>query len=156
MSFFNGTIKSRSRWLFKRVCYDVRDSLAMFLGGSIVLTVASGICRTAEIYVLTFSPYDTVELWGIKQLLYTRGRIENPEYSANTVSRYVGFSIINCLLTGFKAIVMMRLFDLYDDLWESMRLDSLLAKQREQAAAKEATSNQAGTSAQETMKTRFS
>ncbi|KAK8766924.1 hypothetical protein V5799_006293 [Amblyomma americanum] len=123
---------------------DVRDSLAMFLGGSIVLTVASGICRTAEIYVLTFSPYDTVELWGVS----IRGILS---YGCVLMKRHFGHHAWSA-----QAIVMMRLFDLYDDLWESMRLDSLLAKQREQAATKEATSNQAGTSAQEAMKTRFS
>lgn len=71
-----------------------------------------------------------VKEFQLKRFLHHRGRFDNPEYSANTVSRYVGFAIINFLMTGFKAVVMVRLFELYDDISENVRVDTLVAKLR--------------------------
>ncbi|XP_070392717.1 uncharacterized protein [Dermacentor albipictus] len=102
MTFVNGAIRSRSRCLLVRCCCDVRDSLAMYLGCSVVLTVISCLCRKAETFLMVMSPYDTVGCCGVKELVYLKGRLDNPEYSANAVSRFVGFSIIDALLTGFK------------------------------------------------------
>ncbi|XP_050039725.1 uncharacterized protein [Dermacentor andersoni] len=127
----NGFIISRSGWILVRCCCDGRDALAMYLGCSIVLTIASALCRTVEIYIMTFTPYDTTECCGLKWFLHHRGRFDNPEYSANTVSRYVGFAIINFLMTGFKAVVMLRLFELYDDISETVRLNTLATKVRD-------------------------
>ncbi|XP_075543748.1 uncharacterized protein LOC142578231 [Dermacentor variabilis] len=173
MTVQNGFITSRSGWILIRCCSDVRDALAMYLGCSIVLTIASALCRTVEIYIMTFTPYDTTECCGLKWFLHRRGRFDNPEYSANTVSRYVGFAIISFLMTGFKvrcadmsgtsrfllrrqyrkpcyffrrssgrvfcseasgarhAVVMLRLFELYDDISETVRLNTLAAKLRD-------------------------
>ncbi|XP_037507420.1 uncharacterized protein LOC119383392 [Rhipicephalus sanguineus] len=135
MTFVNGVIRSRSRCLLVRCCCDVRDSMAMYLGGSVVLTILSCICRKVEIFVLTMTPYDTIECCGIKGVLYLRGRLDNPEYSANAVSRYVGFSIIDCLMSGFKGVLMMRLFEYYDDLCQLIDIVALMYKRQQQAIA---------------------
>ncbi|KAH6936270.1 hypothetical protein HPB50_015200 [Hyalomma asiaticum] len=82
----------------------------MYLGCSVVLSVATGLCRTVEIYIMTFTPYDTTECCG--------------------VSRYVGFAIINFLMIGFKGVVMVRLFELYDDLSEAVESEASFAKLR--------------------------
>ncbi|XP_065283890.1 uncharacterized protein [Dermacentor albipictus] len=134
MTLQNGFITSRSGWILVRCCCDVRDALAMYLGCSIVLTIASALCRTVEIYIMTFTPYDTTECCGLKWFLHHRGSFYNPEYSANTVSRYVGFAIISFLITGFKAVVMFRLFELYDDISETVRLNTLATKLRDLVA----------------------
>ncbi|KAL1430445.1 hypothetical protein MTO96_014891 [Rhipicephalus appendiculatus] len=135
MTFVHGVIRSRSRCVFVRCCCDVRDSLAMYLGGSVVLTILSCLCRKAELFVLTMTPYDPIECCGVKGFLYIRGRLDNPEYSANAVSRYVGFSIIDCLMSGFKGVLMMRLFEYYDDLCQLMDMMALIYKRRQYAAA---------------------
>ncbi|XP_075543387.1 uncharacterized protein LOC142577825 [Dermacentor variabilis] len=107
----------------------------MYLGCSVVLTGISCLCRKFEIFVLVMSPYDTVGCCGAKDLVYLKGRLDNPEFSANAVSRFVGFSIIDSLLTGFKGILVMRLFELYDDLSRLVDLMALLHKQQQHAAA---------------------
>ncbi|XP_049268440.1 uncharacterized protein LOC119383356 isoform X1 [Rhipicephalus sanguineus] len=65
----------------------------------------------------------------LKRLLYSRGRFDNPEYSASVVSRYVGFAIINFLTAAFKAVIMVRLFEMYD-MSETIKDDTTLAKLR--------------------------
>ncbi|XP_049522412.1 uncharacterized protein LOC125944972 [Dermacentor silvarum] len=128
MTFVNGAIRSRSRCVLVRCCCDVRDSLAMYLGCSVVLTVISCLCRKVEIFVLVLTPYDPVECCGVKSAVYLKGRLDNPEFSANAISRFVGFSIIDSLMTGFKGVLMMRLFEFYDDLSQLMDLMALLYK----------------------------
>ncbi|XP_077516654.1 uncharacterized protein LOC144127536 [Amblyomma americanum] len=130
MTFVNGIIKSRSRFLFVRCCSDVRDSMAMYLGCSVVLTLISSVIRKFEIFVLTITPYDPVECCGAKEFLYLKGRLNIPEYSANAVSRFVGFGVIDCLATGFKVMMMMRLFELYDDMSQHIAIMTLIAKKR--------------------------
>nr|XP_054930189.1 uncharacterized protein LOC129386354 [Dermacentor andersoni] len=107
----------------------------MYLGCSVVLTVISCLCRKVEIFLLVLSPYDTVGCCGAKDLVYLKGRLDNPEFSANAVSRFVGFSVIDSLLTGFKGVLMMRLFELYDDLSQLIDLMALRRKQQQHAAA---------------------
>ncbi|XP_075732746.1 uncharacterized protein LOC119170361 [Rhipicephalus microplus] len=138
MTFVYGAIRARSRCVLVRCCCDVRDSMAMYLGGSVVLTILSCLCRKVEIFVLTMTPYDPIECCGIKGLLYLRGRLDNPEYSANAVSRYVGFSTIDCLMSGFKGVLMMRLFEYYDDLCLVMDIKALIYKRQQEAIARAA------------------
>ncbi|XP_049522400.1 uncharacterized protein LOC119448151 [Dermacentor silvarum] len=58
----------------------------------------------------------------LKRFLHHRGRFDNPEYSANTVSRYVGFAIINFLMTGFKCVNCFSVLENSQSLAQGNRL----------------------------------
>ncbi|XP_077558523.1 uncharacterized protein LOC144173999 isoform X2 [Haemaphysalis longicornis] len=132
MTCVYGIIKSRSSCTLIRCISDVRDALAMYMGCACVLTFLSCLCRTAEVYMMTVTPYDINPGFGVKDFIHVRGRLDNPEYNANAVSRYVAFATINFLITGFKVVVIMRLFDDYEKLCAFVELTSRLAKQRKQ------------------------
>ncbi|KAL1430531.1 hypothetical protein MTO96_014963 [Rhipicephalus appendiculatus] len=100
--------------------------MAMYLGCSTVLTIVTALCRTVEIYIMTLTPYDTTECCWVS----LKGSFHNPEYSANTVSRYVGFAIMNFLSAAFKAVIMVRLFEMYDDISETIENDTTPSKLR--------------------------
>lgn len=128
MTYVYGITKSRSGKLIR--CFsDVRDALAMYMGCACVLTFLSCLCRTAEVYMTTITPYDINPGFGVKKFFYIRGRFDDPGYSAHAVSRYVVVATMNFVITGFKALVLMWLFADYEKLCAFVQLTLKLAEQ---------------------------